>query len=96
MESLCDPSMGKIWYNFFHFSRLPMYLVSRLPGVYSDAILAVTLLHCRFVFGESLPQSPSCFIDVHMIAGSTGYFVNDTLREVREVFFRMRELKPFC
>ena len=36
--------------------------------------LVVTLLHCRFVFGELLPQSLSCFADVHMISLSTRYF----------------------
>ena len=36
--------------------------------------LVVTLLHCRFVFGELLPQSLSCFGDVHMISLPTGYF----------------------
>ena len=54
--------------------RQTLHLVSRLPSVYSDAILVVAPLHCRFVFGESLPQSPFCFTDVHMIAFSTGYF----------------------
>ena len=44
--------------------------------MHSNSILGVTLLHCRFVFCESLPQSPSCFADVDMVALSTGYFVN--------------------
>ena len=57
MESFCDPSMGMVWHNFLHFGRLPLHLVSRLLGVYSNTILVVTLLHCRFVFSESLPRS---------------------------------------
>ena len=79
MKSFCNPSMGEVWYNFFHFGRLPFHLVSRFPSLYCNAILVVVLLHYRFVFGESLPQCSSCFTDVHVIALSTRYFVNNSL-----------------
>ena len=55
VESFCDPSMGEVWYDFLHFGRLPLHLVSRIPSVHSNAILVVTLLHCRFVFSEPFP-----------------------------------------
>ena len=56
VESFCDPSMGEAWYNFLHFGTLPLHLVSRVPSVHSNAILVVSLLHCHFVFGESLSR----------------------------------------
>ena len=78
-KSFCIPSMSEVWYNFFHFDRLPLHLVSRLPNIYCNAVLGVALLYCCFVFGESLSQSSSCFTDVHVIVLSTGYLVNNSL-----------------